>query len=304
MTSTPPAPTTAQHRALQDKALLFHSLHTSGQVLALPNAWDVASALLVQQAGASAVATTSAGVAWSLGAADGDHLDRDRALDLVARIASAVSVPVTADIERGFAATPDGVADTIRGVLAAGAVGVNLEDSVDVVDEQTGQATGRGLRAAGEQADRIAAARQAADAAGVRLFINARVDTYLLGVGETPELRFAETVDRAAAYLRAGANGIFVPGVVDPATVADLVKQVAAPLNVLAGPGAPAVPDLAALGVARVSLGSGIAEAAYAVARRSAEEMLRTGTYTALAEAAEAHVDYGQLNALEYGLGN
>ena len=265
----------------QDNATLFHALH-HGPVLALPNAWDVASARIVEEAGAAAVATTSGGVAWSLGAPDGHRLDRDLALELIARVAAAVSVPVTADIEDGFADDPAGVAETVRRVIAAGAVGVNLEDG-----------TASGLLAADEQARRVAAARQAADAAGVALFINARTDVYLRGIGE-PEGRFKHAVERAAAYVAAGADGIFVPGVVDRETVEALAAELDAPLNVLAGVGAPTISELAALGVARVSVGSGIAEAAYAVARRSAVELLSTGTYDALAGA----LTYGELNGL------
>jgi len=270
---------------LTDKAVLFRSLHTGGTVLALPNAWDVASARLIEDAGARAIATTSAGVAWSLGAADGDELDRDRALDLISRVTAAVAVPVTADIESGFAATAEGVAETVRGVLAAGAVGVNLEDA-----HHRGASP---LRPLPEQCERIAAARQAADATKIPLFINARVDTYLRAVGD-PATRLQETLDRAAAYVAAGADGVFVPGVVDPATVTDLVKGLTAPLNVLAGPGAASVAEFGALGVARVSLGSAVAEAAYAVARRAARELFSTGTYGSLAGA----LNYQEVNSL------
>src|SRR2546421_7237450 len=147
----------------QDKATVFHALH-HGEGRVLPNAWDVASARIVEEAGAAAVATTSAGVAWSLGVPDGDRLGRDRAAELVGRIASAVSVPVTADIEGGFADDPAGVGETIRQIIAAGAVGVNLED---------------GSLPAEEFVRRVAAARSAADASGVALYINARTDVYL-----------------------------------------------------------------------------------------------------------------------------
>ncbi|MGW4423544.1 isocitrate lyase/PEP mutase family protein [Streptosporangium sp. NPDC004631] len=273
---------------LRDKAELFHSLHTGGEVLVLANAWDVASACLVEEAGARAVATTSAGVAWSLGAPDGDRLDRDRALDLVARVAAAVGVPVTADIESGFADTPEGVAETVRGVLDAGAVGVNIEDA-----RYDGSSP---LRPVQEQCDRIAAARQAADAAGIPLYINARADVYLCAVGD-PAGRLDATLERATAYLAAGASGVFVPGVVDPATVSALTGAIAAPLNILAGPGAPAVAELAGLGVARVSVGSKVVAAAYAAARQATRELLTEGTYTGLAGA----LDYDELNALLRG---
>ncbi|MER5996467.1 isocitrate lyase/PEP mutase family protein [Streptomyces viridosporus] len=267
---------------LRDRALAFRALHVPGRPLVLPNAWDLASARLVEEAGAAAVATTSAGLAWALGAADGDGVDRERALRAVAEIAGAVDVPVTADIESGYADDPAGVGDTVRAVVAAGAVGVNIEDALH------GAAEGP-LRPVTEQAERIAAAREAADAAGVPLFVNARVDTFLRGAGGVDR-----TLERAAAYRAAGADGIFVPGAVDPGTVGELAAGVDGPLNVMVGPGAPPVADLAALGVARVSAGSGIAQAAHALVRRAARELLGTGTYGTLV----GGLDYAELNTL------
>ncbi|MFF3071255.1 isocitrate lyase/phosphoenolpyruvate mutase family protein [Kitasatospora sp. NPDC057904] len=272
---------TSQH----DSAELFHALHAPAAPLALANAWDAASARLVEAAGARAVATTSAGVAWGLGAADGNRLDRDQAIALIGRVVDAVSVPVTADIESGFGATPAEVADTVARVVAAGAVGINIEDGFPV--------GGSVLRPVADQCERLAATRAAADEAGVRLYVNARVDTYLFGAGPE-ENRLQETLDRARAYLDAGASGIFVPGVTDVDVVAALAAGIPAPLNILAGPGAPSVAELSKLGVARVSLGSAVAEAAYAVVRRVAAELVATGTYTGLTDA----VDYGEFNAL------
>nr|WP_296064743.1 isocitrate lyase/phosphoenolpyruvate mutase family protein [uncultured Actinoplanes sp.] len=256
---------------MNDNAALFRSLHVPGTPLVLANAWDVASARIAEEAGSRAVATTSAGVAWSLGAPDGDVIDRESAVAAIRRVVAAVRVPVTADIESGFGDTPAEVAETVRAVVAAGAVGVNIED---------------GLRDVGEQSERYAAARSAA---GDDLYLNARIDTYLRGSGD-----FADTVARAEAYLAAGADGIFVPGVVDPETVAALAAKIPAPLNVLAGPGAPSVPELARLGVARVSLGSGVAQAAYAVVRKATREALTAGTYDSTADA----LTFGELNAL------
>lgn len=263
--------------AQQKKSDLFRSLHVAGEPLVLANAWDVASAAVTAAAGAPAVATTSAGVAWSLGAPDGDTLGRDLAVDLVARVAAAVDVPVTADIESGFGTTPDEVAETVRRVVAAGAVGVNIEDNAHT--------PGRPLREIADQKARLAAARAASGA----VFINARIDTFLAGAGGV-----TETVERALSYLDAGADGIFVPGVVDRTTISELVRAIPAPLNILVGPGAPSVAELAALGVARASLGSSIAQAAYAVAQRAAEEAYQKGTYEAVADA----LDYGLLNGL------
>ncbi|MEU9972091.1 isocitrate lyase/phosphoenolpyruvate mutase family protein [Streptomyces sp. NPDC051014] len=268
---------------LREPALAFRALHVPGRPLVLPNAWDAMSARLAEDAGAAAVATTSAGLAWALGAPDGDRLDRDRAVEAVARIVAAVRVPVSADVESGFAEDPDGVADTVRAVLSAGAVGVNIEDA-----RYDGAGNGS-LRPVAEQAGRIAAARAAADEEGVPLFVNARIDTFLRGAGGVDG-----TLERAAAYRGAGADGIFVPGVTDPETVAALVAGVDGPLNVLVGPGAPPVAELAALGVARVSAGSALAEAAYATVRRAARELLEAGTCGGLADG----LGYGELNAL------
>ncbi len=278
----------AQAGDAAERARRFHALHHAPHApLVLPNAWDPAAARLVEAAGAAAVATTSSGCAWGLGTADGERLDRGRALALIARIAAAVTVPVTADIEAGYAGDtddPEGVAETVRGVIDAGAVGINLEDSHHGGPEP--------LRPAAGQAERIAAARRAADAAGVPLFVNARVDTFLRRAGGIDE-----TLKRAAAYVAAGADGVFVPGVTDPATIAALAEGIGAPLNVLAGPGAPPVAELAAAGAARISVGGALAAAAYAVVRRAAGELLTHGTYTALADG----LPTSELNALMGG---
>ncbi|MFJ1704635.1 isocitrate lyase/phosphoenolpyruvate mutase family protein [Kitasatospora sp. NPDC088346] len=266
---------TAAAARLRERALRLRALHVPGDPLVLPNAWDVAGARLVEDAGAAAVATTSAGVSWSLGCADGELLGRERALGAVARIAAAVRVSVTADVEGGYADTTEQLADTVRGVLAAGAAGINLEDSLRTGPEP--------LRTAAAQAERIAAVRAAADAAGVPLFVNARIDTHRLP-GLDPAARLAETVARARTYAEAGADGAFVLGAFDERTVAALVAAVPVPLNLLTGPGALPVATLAALGVARVSAGSAIAEAAYALVARAARELLTDGTTTALAD--------------------
>ncbi|MGJ9422346.1 isocitrate lyase/PEP mutase family protein [Aeromicrobium sp. CF3.5] len=271
---TDPAPSQA------DRARDFHALHTIG-VLVLPNAWDVASAVVVRDAGARAVATTSAGAAWSLGAPDGERLARDRAVDLIARITAVLDGPVTADIEAGYGADPDQVAATAHAMLEAGAVGVNLED-----------ACGARLWGQLEQAERIAAVRATADEADVPMFINARIDTYVLQVGE-PEKRLSETIRRADAYLAAGADGIFVPGLMDAGAIRDLTAAVPAPVNIMAGPGALTVAQLTDLGVRRVSVGMAIAQGVYAYTRRAAVELLNEGTYRELAEG----MDYAELNA-------
>jgi 2-methylisocitrate lyase-like PEP mutase family enzyme len=259
--------TQAQH------AQAFADLHKPGEPLLLPNAWDVASAATIAGAGAKAIATTSAGVAWSLGVRDAANLGAERAAAVIARIVAAVDVPVSADIEAGY----EDVAATVTAVLQAGAVGINIEDRRD----------GSGLYAPAEQATRLAAARAAARAAGIPLWINARTDVFLGGTG-----RIDDALERSAAYAAAGADSLFVPGLVDPAGIAELAAG-PLPIAVMVWPGAPSVAELAAAGAVRISLGSGIAQAAYAVAARATTEMLTSGTYNSVADA----VDYGTMNA-------
>jgi 2-methylisocitrate lyase-like PEP mutase family enzyme len=261
-----------------DLAAQFRSLHarSASAPLVLPNAWDAMSARLVEAAGAKAIATTSAGVSWALGFPDGQGVTRDAMLEAVRRIVQAVRIPVTADVESGYGTgTPDDVAATARGVIEAGAVGMNLEDSPG--------RDGASMLDADAQAHRLAAARGAADKAGVDLFINARIDTYLRKFGDEAD-RFDETVRRARLYVGAGADSVFVPLVSDGDTIGRLAAAVGAPLNVIGGPGVPSVPELHALGVARVSVGPGLARAVMAFIRKSAAETLGAGTYATLAE--------------------
>ncbi|MEV7357407.1 isocitrate lyase/phosphoenolpyruvate mutase family protein [Kitasatospora sp. NPDC091276] len=262
----------------QERARLLRELHRPGEPLVLANVWDAASARLVAAAGARAVATASASVSWSLGSRDGGGADLEQVLVRTAQVVRAVDLPVTADLESGFARTAAGVGESVAALLATGAVGVNLEDEG---------------RPTAEAAERIAAARAAADAAGVPAFVNARTDVFLHGIG-APEGRLGDAVRRLRAYVEAGADGVFVPGVADEETIAALAAAVPVPLNVLAGPGAPSVPELAKLGVARVSLGPGLAEVAYAAVRRAAAEVYASGTYTAL----EGGLTYQELNGL------
>ncbi|TQF04543.1 isocitrate lyase/phosphoenolpyruvate mutase family protein [Kitasatospora acidiphila] len=275
-------------RTQHDKALSFHAMHRADRPLALANAWDAATARIVAASGAPAIATTSAGVAWALGAQDGGTLGSSLAVELTARVVAAVDLPVTADIENGFADSAAGVGETVAAVLAVGAVGVNLEDGTR---STTG---GSPLLPVDEQAERLAAARAAANTAGIPLYLNARIDTYLRGVGEDAAARRQETLDRAAAYVAAGASGVFVPGVTDLAELSELLKGVSVPLNVLVGAGAPTVAELGSIGVARVSLGAAVAESAYAVVRRAAQELYTQGSYDAVADA----IPYPELNAL------
>ncbi|MES2523979.1 MAG: isocitrate lyase/phosphoenolpyruvate mutase family protein [Gemmatimonadota bacterium] len=261
-----------------DLAARFRQLHAAdaATALVLPNAWDAMSARLVEEAGAQAIATTSAGISWALGYPDGEGVSRDQMIESIRRIVAAVGVPVTADVERGYGANgPDDVAATVRAVVEAGAVGVNLEDSPG--------ADGAPLMEIPVQAARLAAARAAAKETGVEVFINARIDTYVRKVGDDA-FRFDETIRRARAYVAAGADGVFVPLVTDPDTIRRLAADVGAPLNLIGGPGVPSIPELRRLGVARVSVGPGLARAVMAFVRRSAQEVLGAGTYETLGD--------------------
>lgn len=268
---------------LKAKAESFRALH-NGPVLVLPNAWDAGSAVLIAKAGAKAIATTSGGVAWSLGRPDGQQLSRAEMIDVVRRIAEAVDLPVTADVEGGYGVAPEDVAATVEAVISAGAVGVNIEDS---------KADG-GLFDSAEQAERVRAARAAAETADLpQLVINVRTDVFLFQIG-APEGRLDDVLDRAAAYADAGADCLFVPGLVDLGTVSALVKASPLPVNVMAGPGAPTVGEFEAAGVRRLSVGTGVSQAAYTLAQRVAAELLAKGTYTEL----ESALDFGTVNDL------
>ncbi len=265
---------------MTDTAATFHGLHAGPGLLMLANAWDAGSARLFESLGAPAIATTSAGVAWSLGYPDGNALPIALYLGALARITATVAAPVTADIEGGYSENPKIVADNARRVIDTGAVGINIEDGATPPEAF---------------ARKLAAVRAAADAAGVALFINARTDVWLAKQAQGREV--AEVLARAALYRAAGANGLFVPGVTDAGAIAELVSAVGLPINVLARPGLPPVADLRRLGVRRLSAGSSITEAALGHAARVAAAFM-AGDSAGLFEGALA---YGALNALMPG---
>ncbi|MFE2755237.1 isocitrate lyase/phosphoenolpyruvate mutase family protein [Actinosynnema sp. NPDC059335] len=266
------------------KADLLRELHADG-VLVLPNAWDAGSAALIARAGAKAIATTSGGVSWALGRPDGQALSRDEMVEQVRLVAAAVDVPVTADVEGGYGHAPEDVAATVEAVVAAGAVGVNIEDS---------KGFGVPLFTVEEQSARLRAAREAAERAGLpELVVNIRTDVFLFQVGE-PEGRLDDVLTRAAAYAEAGADSLFVPGLVDLDVLKRLVEGSPLPVNVMAGPGAPSVAEFEAVGVRRVSLGTAVAQAAFSVAHRAAEEVLTKGTYAEL----DGALDFGAVNGV------
>ena len=268
------------------RAARLKELHRGPQILVLANAWDVISARIVEEIGFPALATTSAGVAASLGYADGQRVTREEMLEVVARVARAVNVPVTADLEAGYGMTPKEMAETARAAVDAGAVGMNLEDITG--NEESAQVE---LKL---QVEKIGAMCEATVAAGVPLVINARTDIYLMPIG--PEAtRFERTVERLRAYAKAGAACVFAPGVKDADTIGRLAKAVEAPLNILMMPGTPNLNELERLGVARASIGSGLARAALGAARKIAKAMYeRRDDGTAFADA----IPYVEVNRL------
>lgn len=223
-------------------AATLRALHVPGDPLVLPNAWDAASARMVASAGFPAVATSSAATAAVLGHADGEAAPVEEVLDAAARIARAVSVPVTVDFERGYRLAPT---ELVERFAATGAVGLNLEDS----DPASGE-----MVDAAEQADFLAAVRAAARSLGVDLVINARTDAFLRKAG-SPAERLGASIERGGRYLAAGVDCVYPIGAGDPAVIRALVEQVPGPVNVGFGPGGRSLPELAALGVARVSFG-------------------------------------------------
>ena len=254
--------TASDQNAQGDKAAALLALH-AGPGFVLPNAWDAGSARILEQVGFPAVATTSAGIAWASGVPDGGAMDRDTMLDHVARIVSAVDVPVTADLESGYGPTAADVARTVAMAVERGAVGGNLEDAV-----------AGGLFDIDEAVGRVAAARAAAPAG--TFVLNARTDTYFVGTSGDP---FAETVERATRFLDAGADCVFVPGVVEAETIRRLAAAIPGPLNVVAGlANTIHARTLFSLGVVRVSLGGSLARAAYSLLERAGRELLDAGT--------------------------
>jgi 2-methylisocitrate lyase-like PEP mutase family enzyme len=258
----------------QERAEAFHRLHTDGGILVLVNAWDAASARLFEQAGSPAIATTSAGVAWSLGYPDGEQLSLRELLEACARICRVVTAPVSVDIERGYGQTTAEVSATVRALLALGVVGINIEDGLTHDKKE--------LAPPDNLIERISAIRQVAEEVGVRLFINARIDAYFAPAND-PDARYEETVRRARLYVAAGADGIFVPGLESLELMARMAQAVPRPLNIYAGyAGLPRVDELRRAGIRRVSLGCGPLQAALALARRIATETLNEGTYGAM----------------------
>ena len=267
-------------RTTTERRRAFRALHEGPAILVLPNAWDVISARVYEDAGFPAVATSSAGLANSLGYADGNVLDVDLHLATLERMVRALDVPLSADVESGYAPDTASLAQFVRRLAQTGVAGYNLEDGLYESE----------VFPIEQAAARVAAAKEAAP----DVFLNARTDIYLAHIG-SPAKRFDATVERLRAYAAAGADGVFVPGIADAETIRRLAAAVSLPLNVLAGPTIPDAAALQRLGVRRVSVGSSVMRRTLGVLREIAHELRDSGTFSFTREPS---VSYADANAL------
>lgn len=263
----------------------FRSLHHAAHLLILPNAWDVPSARIFEESGFPAVATSSAGLMVSQGYPDGQGMPRREMISLVAKLASRLSIPLSADVVAGYGRGPREVVSTVAKIVGAGAVGINIEDS----DHARGQ-----LYRTGTQVAKLRALRELRDSGSVRFVINARTDAFQLSSGEVPQ-RLNEVLHRLEAYRDAGADCVYPMGVTDPASISTVVKALNFPVNVMVRKGLPSVPELESIGVKRVSFGPYASYAALGLLKQASEEVLQRGTYGALVDHA---ITYDELNRL------
>ena len=274
--------------SLIEKAETLRALHHGDQPLVLPNVWDIGTAIIAQEEGFPAIATTSAGVAFALGLPDGEAISREEMIAVVGAIAARVDVPVTADMEAGYGDAPEDCAATTRATIAAGAVGLNLEDGIDHA-----QGTVYDFDLAVE---RIQAARAAADETGVPVVINARSDIYF-SQSLAREEKTVEAVRRCNAYLDAGADSTFIIGPGVPNDIPELVREINGPLNIVAGFSTQTVDELAALGVKRISLGGMLSRAALGYYRDTLKQIKETGRL----DYSDIAIPHGDLNKLFAG---
>ena len=256
---------------LRAKAEHFQKLHLGPGILVIANAWDAASARVFEHAGMKAIGTGSAGIAFSHGYPDNEQVPREVILEATREIVRVVDVPVTADILSGLGESIDEIVATVKDVILIGAVGINIEDGSD-----TG---GAHLFDVEEQVEKIGAICEAVRASGIPIVVNARTDSFWLKLGDDKG-RLAESVKRANRYREAGADCLFVPSAADKATIKTLVTEIHGPVNILTVPGCPPIGELQALGVRRVSEGSGPMRASMMLTRKIAQDLLATGTYT------------------------
>jgi 2-methylisocitrate lyase-like PEP mutase family enzyme len=264
-------------RLQKEKAELFFKYHQDNEILVLLNSWDVGSSKLIEASGYKAIATTSMGIAASLGYPDCQVVQLSEMIETITRIVNGVQVPVTVDIEAGYGKDLNEIIDSVKKIVATGIVGINIEDSIDLnpilIDET-------------EFCERISAIRALSDSLGFHLVINARTDSFYTS-SSSPREKLAESIKRGNKYREAGADCIFVQPVSEKETISTLVREIHAPINILSNPGIgggipPSVRELQDLGVARLSLGSGLMKATLALMKKVADELSEKGTYNTL----------------------
>ena len=272
-------------RSQADKAQEFRGLHHRKRILILPNAWDVPSARVFENVGFPAVATSSAGLMVSLGYPDGEVMDRDEFVSAVRRIARVLSVPLSVDIVAGFGKTTKEVLTTVKLILKAGGIGINIEDFVHATKK---------LYPIERQVENVKAIRRLGDTVGIPLVINARTDALRFGTGDE-EAKFAEAVRRAIAYRDAGADCVYPMGLIEAVSIRRFLKELDFPINVMVRKGLPPITELENLGVTRVSFGPSASYAAMGLLKRAAREVLEKGTYGNLVDGA---LSFDELNSL------
>jgi len=272
-------------RSQKDKAQDFRELHHGKKMLILPNAWDVPSARIFENEGFPAVATSSAGLMVSLGYPDGEVIDRDELVSAIRRIGRVLSVPLSVDIVAGFGRTTKEVLVTVKAILKAGGVGINIEDFAHATKK---------LFPIEREVENVKAIRKLGNSVGIPVVINARTDAFRFGPGDE-EAKFQEAVRRAIAYRDAGADCVYPMGLTDAASIGRFVKELDFPTNVMVRKGLPTVVELQRLGVARVSFGPSASYAAMGLLKRASREVLERGTYQNLVEGA---ISFDELNSL------
>ncbi len=259
------------------KAEMFLNFHRDNEILVLLNSWDIGSSKLIEACGYKAIATTSMGIAASLGYPDAQVIKLEEMITAITGIVNGVQAPVTVDIEAGYGNNLNEIIDSVKKIIATGIVGINIEDSLDLnpvlIDEM-------------EFCERISAIRALSDSLGFHLVINARTDSFYTSPGSLKE-NLSESIKRGNKYREAGADCIFVQPVWDKKTIATLVKEIDAPINILSNPAIgdglpPSVRELQDLGVARLSLGSSLMKATLALIKKVADELSEKGTYNIL----------------------
>jgi 2-methylisocitrate lyase-like PEP mutase family enzyme len=282
----------------KEKAELFLKYHQDKEILVLLNSWDIGSSKLIEASGYKAIATTSMGIAASLGYPDCQVIQLSEMIEAITGIVNGVQVPVTVDIEAGYGNSLNKIIDSVKKIIATGIVGINIEDSIDLnpvlIDEM-------------EFCERISAIRALSDSLGFHLFINARTDSFYTSLG-SPREKLSESIKRGNKYREAGADCIFVQPVWEKETISTLVKEINAPINILANPGIgggllpPSVRELQNLGVARLSLGSGLMKATLALIKKVADELKEKGTYNILLDSLTPLPDAAMAYKMAIGL--